>query len=245
MYIRLFQLVLIPIIFLSACKDKPTDLHEVDQLIKQKLYGRAGEILNIELAKDFSDTLHYSKIKNRLNIIQRLQFFKSLDDLTEQNKWQRSQAMWLRLKSSLNDSLKETRRLYGFALFHKKSMIDSALRQTDSYWQNLRKSVLYPTTSKKLLRGNFEKLGLQLAEQDSIKKARIMFDKSFRMIRISTIDKELSAAYFLYMEGKFRLCLAKLNQVSDKNKDAHWRRLEEFLTLYTDKLTLDERFKLW
>ena len=237
--------IVLIIFLLMSCHEPSPDFKKVEQLTAKGLYTQAEAILKTALTKRYSDTLHYARILNRIKIIRRLRFFKTLDTLTIVGKWAPASTVWKGLYSALQDSTPKTRRFYGFTLFHYKSLIDSALGLKGAYWSALKRGLRFPTVKTALARLKYEKLGLYLAGQDSLEEARAMFDRSLRMLRVTKLNAPFNKVYFSYMEGHFEECLHTLISLPDSTKDNHWKRLQTFLNRYGTKLTLDERFKLW
>ena len=241
---RYYTIILCLLLSLN-CHEPEAKLDTVDQLIHNGDYISAKTILKSELKKSFSDTLQYNRIHNRLKRIRQIQFFSPLDTEIQNKNWNAAKIVYNELTLALKDSSDTVKWAYSFNHFHKKSLLDSALQNNNDYFNSLQQAVKYPTTQKSLLRHKYEQLGLYLAEQDSLVSARENFDRSFRMVQISRLDSVLTPAYFLYMDGKFSSSLKKMQIIPDSLKDAHWQRLEKFLSLYADKLTLEQRFKLW
>ena len=240
-----FPAIVLILFLLLSCGGQPDDLKKAEQLTAQGLYTQAEAILRTALTKNYSDTLQYARIRNRIKIIHRLRFFETLDTLTTVEKWSQASAVWKDLNSALQDSTEKIRRFYGFTLFHYKSLIDSALGRENAYWNDVRKGLHFPTAKIPLIRLKYEKLGLHLAEQDSLEEAQAMFDRSLRTLRVTKLSAPLKKVYFSYMEGHFEECLHTLKSLPDSTKDNHWKNLQTFLNRYGNKLTLDERFKLW
>ena len=240
-----FPAIVCLLFLLFSCGEQPADLKKAEQLTTQGLYNQAERILKTALRENYSDTLQYARIQARIKIIRRFRFFQPLDTLIAAQRWPQADTVWRRLNSALNDSSKRIGHFYGFDLFHKKSILDSALNREDAYWNDLKKGLPFPTANQQLVRLKYEKLGFYLAERDSLEEARAMFDRSLRIIRISKLAVPQKKAYFFYMEGHFKECLHALQSLPDSAKDKHWENLQTFLKRYGNKLTLYKRFKLW
>ncbi len=230
---------------LTSCKEKAAGLAPVDSLINNGMYNQATELLREYARKDYSDSLQYDRIQYRFEKIQQKLFFAGLDSMIRLKRWQRSDSLLERIQLSLKDSAKQIQKKYYFELYHKKSQVDSALKRDTPYWNDIRNGLKYTFEDANLVRVKYELLALHLAENDSLLKARILFDKSFRMVRFNQLNDNLKQAYLNFMDGKFNSCLLILKQIPEDQKDKHWKKLEHFLTLYANKLTIEERFKLW
>lgn len=241
----LFLVLLFILMAFFSCSEAPADLNKAEQLTARGFYRQAEEVLKEALNQSYSDTLQYARIRNRLKILHRLRFFKTLDSLILSEKWSQASALWEKLNSALRDSTEKTRNYYGFTLFHYKSRIDSALGKTNAYWNGIRKSLRFSTVKIPLIRLKYEQLGLHLAEQDSLTEARAMFDRSLRKLRVARLSPALKQIYFDYMDGRFVNCLHTLKMLPDSLKDTHWKNMQFFLDTYGKALTMDERFKLW
>lgn len=232
-------------IAILSCSETVADLSQADQQIKQKQYALAKQLLLEEQKKSFSDTLQYARIRTRLQRLEQLIFFEKLQDLIFQEKWVAAEQLWHQKQRSLSDSAMASQKSYRFTLFHLHAVIDSALNRPDSMYFFLRKATCYPTRQRNLLRADLEKLAFYVADQDSLVKARRLFDQSLRMAKVSQLDSSLQQAYFLYMDGKFCDCRERLITIPDTLKSRRWQNLQTFLEKYSDRLNLDERFKLW
>ena len=233
------------LITILSCTERTANLEKADSLAARGMYAQAEKELKNALIKTYSDTLQYARIRNRIKNIRRFRFFKPLDSLLRVNNWPQAFSEWQRLNRALKDSSEEVKRFYGFELFHKKSIIDSALNRANVYWDDLKEGLKFPSAKIALVRLKYETLGLHLAKQDSLEEARAMFDRSLRKIRLSKLSTAESKIYFAYMEGHFENCLRELKSLPDSLKDRHWKNLQFFLDNYGKTLTLDERFKLW
>jgi hypothetical protein len=47
------------------------------------------------------------------------------------------------------------------------------------------------------------------------------------------------------MDGQYDKALEYIKEVPQEKKDKHWQNVEKFLGKYSDKLTMEDRFKLW
>lgn len=239
----LIVILAIPLLF--SCKEKTADLKLIDNLISDRNFKQATHLLEIKAQKIYSDSTQYDRINNRFVKIRRKLFFSGLDSLILINDWPNSDSLLTQMQKNLKDSSLEIQKKYFFELYHKKSVVDSALKRDPQYWKDLRNGLKYSFEDRKLIRLKFELLAQNMAEKDSLGEARILFDKSFRMVRYSELSNDLKKAYLFYMDGKFKDCASRLKQIPQEEKDANWVRLENFLNLYSDKLTTENRFKLW
>lgn len=233
------------IILTLSCSDKTANLDQVDLQIKQKNYAQAKQLVLAEQQKSFRDTLQYARIKVRLNRIERLIFFQDLENAIFEKNWNKAEELWMNKQAALGNTPINSKPEHFFSLFHWRAIIDSAFHNTDSSQAYLQKAIRIPTSQHFLLQHNLEKLAIIYARQDSLTAARRLFDQSLRMMHISQFEPHLRQIYFLYMDGKFNASLDQLQTIPDSIKSVRWKNLQYFLETYGEKLTLDERFKLW
>jgi hypothetical protein len=233
-------------LFMARCsKPQPADLTRVDALLENDSLQAAQKILSQLLSRFTEDSVQTKRILTRMQRLHHKQYFIPLDSLITSALWLKADTLCLHMEAALADSPLLAKRRLLFDFYHRKSRIDSALRRENAFWKTIEKSCDQPTRYTDLLRDKMERLAWHYAQTDSVDLARELFDRSFRQERLSQMDSTLRKAYFSYMDGKFKKSLRQLQQIPDSAKDRHWQRLERFLTVYGNRLTLKERFRLW
>ncbi len=242
----MIYIVLIASLFMLYCSEpRHADLKSVDSLLENGSLQKAQKILTRLQFQFADDSVQTKRILTRVQRLHYKQYFIPLDSLISCALWLQADTLCLYMEAALDDSPLVSKRRLLFDFYHRKSLVDSALRREKAYWETIEKSCNQPTRYIALLRDKMERLAWHYAQTDSVDLARELFDRSFRQERLSQMDSTLRKAYFSYMDGKFEKSLKQLQQIPDSLKNSHWQRLERFLTTFGNRLTLKERFRLW
>lgn len=232
-------------LLLVSCSDKKADLAQADQYIDQKKYDLAIQLLNQELRKGFSDTTEYQRIKQRIFIIKKHRFFAALDSSIFKRDWKEAARQIKQLKNRLKNMEQKVSRKHYFDLYYKKSLVDQHLNDEEAKISSLKKALKYWTNRHDLIQTIYEELAFYYAQKNEMVKAREMLDKSLRKTDIINLKGNLQKAFYSYMDGQYDKALEYIKEVPQEKKDKHWQNVEKFLEKYSDKLTMEDRFKLW
>lgn len=232
-------------LFITKCSEKEANLEKVDSLITIGDYIQAGKILrNFEL-QSYSDTIQVKRIKHRIKILNRKKYFNNIDILIENKEWSKSRENLDDLKIKIKKMNIKRMSAYYFDYFFRLSVVDSAHNEQDAVINSMENALEYPTSEHETLLVIYEKLAFYYAENDKMIKARENLDKALRKTDLSTIDPGLQKVFSFYMNGDFLKAKQLIINISDSVKDKHWKTTQLFLEKYGDKLTMEERFKLW
>ena len=230
---------------IAACSEDEANLDAVDSLINIGQYEKAGEILHNFEMKSYSDTVQVKRIKSRIRTLERKRFFKNPDHYISQKEWQTAGNSLDGLQRDIDRMDKHRRQPYLFDYFYRKSLIDSALGKRDKSVTDMEQAVKHYTGEHEKLWRLYEKLAFYYAEKGEFVKARENLDKALRKTDLNQIEPGLQKVFSLYMNGEFIKARDVLAEVPDSLKDYHWQRAQLFFEKYADKLTMEDRFRLW
>jgi len=243
MYGLIINLILLMVIF--SCSPSEADLEEADRLIESRHYAEALPLLQAELLKDFSDTTQYERIRHRIFLVHKGQFFEDLVRYRREKAWSMAAVELSRLDSVLRTIPEDSSRLFRFDYYIYHSEVDSVLGDREAWSMALYLATQFPLGNEETIRDIFAKLAFYQAEQADLEKAIDMMDSMMRAIQIRSMEPSFKSAFYLYMEGEFENALNQLKQIPVSEKDRHWKRLERFLEKYHNQLKQQNRFKLW
>ncbi|WP_456442100.1 hypothetical protein [Caldithrix abyssi] len=233
---------LLPLFFM-ACSSEP-QIELIDRLIRQGDYQKAREVIAEEMQKTWADTLQYHRLRYRLIKIQKNELFAPIDSVinTDINKA-------LGLLKNLEDSLKgmeqANAKFFYFDLYYRKANAYEALNADSLWYRETLKALHQFTDQYELKRDLYERAAFYLAERGKYDQGLKMLDRSFREIRLSRLPEPLKEAYYAYLNGDFERALRLLESVHESQKDRHWNNMQAYLKNYGNKLSIEERFKLW
>jgi len=242
-----FQIISITvlIILIAACSQDEANLETVDSLITIGKYEQAGKILHNFEMKSYSDTVQVKRIKARIRTLERKRFFKTPDKFIDVKMWDKADKSLDSLQRRINLLEKHRKQPYLFDYFYRKSIIDSALGKAEKSVQDMEQAVKHYTGEHEKLWRLYEKLAVYYAEQGEFVKARENLDKALRKTDLNNIKPELRRVFSLYMNGSFLKARDSLEVIPDSLKDKHWKTAQKFFEKYADKLTMEDRFRLW
>jgi len=241
-YVILFTTLFL---FVVKCSEKEADLDLVDSLITSGEYVQAGEILRNFEMQSYSDTLQIKRINQRIRVIERKKYFDSIDHLIKLKNWPEAREMLDNLKYKIGKMNKDKKLFYSFDYYFRLSIVDSAMIGQEKAVNSMEKALEYPTSEHEILWSIYEKLAFYYAEQNKMVIARENLDKALRKTDLNLIAPGLKKVFSYYMNGEFKKAKQLITEIPDSVKDKHWKTTQLFLKKYGDKLTMEERFKLW
>jgi hypothetical protein len=230
---------------LFSCSSPQADLEEADRLIETGEYDKALVLLQKELMKEYGDTTQYARVRHRIFLVHKGQFFTDLERYRRQEAWKKAEAELVRLDSILQHIPGDSSRLFRFDYYIYRSEVDSMLGNMEAWSKNLHKATQFPLGSEEAVRNIFGRLAFYHAGREDMQKALEMMDSMLRTIQVRSLEPSLKSAFYLYMEGAFEDALGALKDLPASKKDRHWGRLEQFLSQYHNQLKQANRFKLW
>jgi tetratricopeptide (TPR) repeat protein len=228
-----------------SCGEEKADLNAVDSLITVGEYLQAGKILHNFEMRSYDDTIQVKRIKARIEMLKRKRLFRLPDKFISERKWQKAEKSLDSLRRSIDRINKTDRGQYLFDYYYRRSIVDSALGDLKRSVNDMESAVEYPTKEHEDLWRIYEKLAFYYAEKEKFVKARENLDKALRKTNFNKIPFELQRVFSYYMNGEFVKARDSLKILPDSVKDKHWKTAERFFNKYGDKLTMEDRFRLW
>jgi hypothetical protein len=232
------RLILLFFLF-SNCIDN-VNLEPIDKLIKEKQYDEAINRIQAINLPPFPDSLLIRRLKQRELLARKGKLFSGLNGDSEKIENQLSL-----IKSRINkmDSL----RARWFFFDYYENLAKYALFNSDrkSWMAYIEKLEHLPTSEPDIKTALFIDAAFYLAENGDFENARNWMDKAMRRIELEEDRILLESVYEKYMNGRFKEADSILSQNKGSLENFHWKRIQSFLNLYTDSLTLKNRFRLW
>ncbi len=236
--------ILLIFLLLFGCSANE-DLKPIDELIQQKKYLKALEQINKIESNSINDSLILKRINHRKVLATNGKLFSKMDSLFFKNDSSRikSELKLIHDFIKTNDTL--IARWYYFDYFRNKGQLFLMKPDTMSWLTNIKKAVEFPSSNEEMKNSLFIDIAFYYAGKKKFIAAREWLDKAMGRLNINEKETELVKVYSHYMNGKFHLADSHLNRIKYLDKKSHWQKVQHFLNLYSDSLTMENRFRLW
>ncbi len=231
-------------ILINSCVGD-VNLEPIDKLIEEKQYDEAINHIRAINLPPFPDSILIRRLKQRELLARKGKFFSGLDTLFLSGDSVKIENQLNLIKSRINMMDSVNARWYFFDYYNNLSKYALLKSDRKNWIWNIEKLEHLPTSGPDIKTALFIDAAFYLAENGDFENARNWLDKSLRGIEIEEGNIFLERVYKKYMNGKFKVADSILYQNKGSLTSFHWKRIQFFLNLYTDSLTLQNRFRLW
>ncbi len=236
---------LIYILFLLiSCTDK-IDLKPLDKLILQKKYTEALDIIERMESLSIADSLIIKKIMHRKILAKKGQLFINMDTLFLQKDTSALKAELIRINTFINTKDSVTARWFYFDYYFHHGLFLELKSDTALWLKNVTMAITFPTSEQVKKNSLFLDIAFYYAQNNHFVTAREWLDKALRSLEIEETVAGLDRVYLEYMNGRFLIADSIMAKIDFLDEQSQWKRVQSFLNLYADSLTMENRFRLW
>lgn len=229
---------------IPGCSAEP-DFDKIDTLIREEMYKSAQKYIKSINRQAVSDSLTLKKLDHRLLLIDKGMLFRDIDSLLTLRD---SSALADRMNAALlhinaQDSIKA--RWYWFDYYESDARFQKLFGDTNGWLSSQIRASVFPTNYPGKKVDILQNLAFHYASIHYFVEAREWMDKAVRSMDMQTEHKQLNDVYVHYMNGNYQEAKRLIISISKKLKSDNWQRFQDFLSLYADSLTMENRFRLW
>ncbi|KAA3608490.1 MAG: hypothetical protein D8M58_19645 [Calditrichaeota bacterium] len=237
-------LKLLTLVIVISCADD-VDLKPVDNLIRQKNFSEALELINSFEGFSIDDSLTQKRINHRKVLAEKGQLFLELDSVFLEGDTVKLKINLIRIKNIIKSKDTLAARWYYFDFFKSKARYKLLKSDTSGWLFNIDKAVSFPSSEVNAKSDLFIDVAFYYAQKNKFVEARAWLDNAIRSFHINEKDTIFRDIFSHYMNGKFNKADSILTEVVDFTEEPQWQKVQSFLNLYSDSLTMENRFRLW